>query len=309
MLEMVSGLDISTTASGLWHAGESGVSNVKGVAVGASGVGAAALMFALKKQSGGKQEGTVQDGRVRRVESGYLGLREHNNKFYKLKNIKVKGQIVRREMRFFDLMEPGLRISPVPWFKYKLVNTQNDAVDLDFKDKRVLSKGGRLFDLSGGIVWGHILGFDENKERIPYKYSDKRGEVSVERLVFNAIMAAKSQAEVGKQITSLIEPVIWRKLYGTDDPVKESAGIFGVVKAETHDALLDLGAELRAVNLTVSPNVLDHYGNIGRTSIINPDNPGATGGESGLLSDDLIGIEQSLPGTIAHLRLVQPNEG
>jgi hypothetical protein len=285
--------NLSDALAGAAAFAQHGAAGTKGAVVGVGGLLATGAAVAFKKHAGG---GGAEHGRVKRVEQGQLGLREHNNKYYKLVPVIVDGKPV-LEKRFFELMQPGLRIAPVPWFKYKLLNTQNDQVDLDFKDKRVLSKDKRLFDLSGGVTWGHILGFDENRQRIPYEYSNGRS-VSVEQLVFNGIMAAKTQAEVGRQVSSMVEPVIWRSLYGSRDPVEESQGLFELVRRATHDRLLDLGAELRELNLTASPNVLDHFGHIGMASV------------SGLIEheqpsiEDLTAIEQAVPGTVPDLHVV-----
>jgi hypothetical protein len=287
MLEVVSGLDLHSTATGVWSVGEHSVSSAKGFLVGAGSAGAAALL-AVKKHSSG-QEGTVKNGRVRRVDQGWIGLRERNNHFYK--SIQVGENEWEKE--FFKLMVPGLRIAPHPLRKYKLINTQNQPLDLE--RFRVQDKAGRQHDINADIIWGHIRGIDEHGQRIRYEHRGQ--EVSVEQLVLNGIMAAKDEHGVAKQVGSRVGDVLRQTLQDRED-VREVATkvLFGELVELCKDDLLDIGVELRALAIPQKEHtVLDHYKNGAGTSP-------TTG------SLDLPAIEQVLPGAAPSLHIVYPDE-
>src|SRR4051812_23280724 len=119
--------ELNEAFSGASTFAQHGLAGTKGALLGGGSLlVTVGLGIAAKKKLGAASGGGGEHGRLKRVEQGELGLREHNNKFYKLKPIKVDGEIIGQEKKFYELMEPGLRIAPVPWFKYKLLNTQND---------------------------------------------------------------------------------------------------------------------------------------------------------------------------------------
>jgi hypothetical protein len=174
------------------------------------------------------------------------------------------------EKEYFDLLLPGFMLALHPWRKYKLLNTQNDNRAFVFKDIHVPDNTGRLHNIGGGFTWGHITGVDENRQLRRYEYlndsvTHRAGPVCVEQLVLNGIMASKGSGatDVGDQIRTLIEPVVYEKLYGAEDPVAKARTLFDDVQRETHDALLDLGSELRVVAPIVSPNIIGHWAIMG----------------------------------------------
>jgi|GEM_PF-4674478 len=273
-----------------------GWSSIKAMGVGAGATAVAGVGIYLRMKSNSKSEGIVTDGRVRFVDQGWIGLREHNRQFYKStpiyepveqsaiqaltqKLVGQKRQPIAWEKEFYELLLPGWMIAPHPWRKYKLLNTQNDnrAFTFHAEDNQVPDKDGRLFNIGGGFTWGHITGVDDNRQRKSYAYlkdglnittgeARRAGSVSIEQLVFNGIMAGKGTAEtdVGDQIRTIIQPEIYDLLYESKNPAKKARRIFPELKERTNDRLLDLGAELRVVEPVVSPHTFGHLALKGR---------------------------------------------
>lgn len=277
-----------------------GLSSIKAVGLGAGATAVAGISIYLRMKSNSKSEGIVTDGRVRFVDQGWIGLREHNRQFYKstpiydpfeqiedpaagsvpIYHLKKRAQPIAWEKEFYELLLPGWMVAPHPWRKYKLLNTQNDNRAFTFRaeDNQVPDKNGRLFNIGGGFTWGHITGVDDNRQRKSYAYlkdgfnistgeARKAGPVSVEQLVFNGIMAGKGtkETDVGDQVRTIIQPEIYDLLYESKNPAKKARRIFPELKERTNDRLLDLGAELRVVEPIVSPHTLGHLAIKGRT--------------------------------------------
>ncbi len=249
--------------------GQHGVSQAKGVLAGA---GSAALLglgvYARMKSASGQQDGIASEGRVKFVDQGYIGLRERNRQFYKsipLYDIMdPQSQIIGYDREYYETLLPGLRLAVVPWRKYKLLNTQSQTMPFKFENTQIENKAGRLHNIAGNFTWGHITGVDGDRQRVEYAFlndSEKHaaGPVSVEQLIFNGIIAAKHQAELGEQVRSILEPVVADHLQGSKNPVKKALNLFTSVEMAVHDDLLDLGSELRQVKPVVSPHIFGHF--------------------------------------------------
>jgi hypothetical protein len=276
------------------HFSMEGASHIGGIIAGASGTAIAGIAIYMRMKSNSKQEGIGKDGRVRFIDQGYIGLRERSRQFYKSTPIydpfeliedpeggpvsihdiwNADAEPVDWDKEFYELLKPGLVVAPHPWRKYKLLNTQNDNRAFSFfeRDLQVPDKYGRLYNIGGNFTWGHITGVDEHRQLKHYEYyedgidirtGEKRraGPVRVEQLVFNGIMAGKGtkETDVGDQVRTVIEPVIFKLLKGRKNPMKHADKIEPIVKETTHDRLLDLGAELRVLEPIVTPNKLGH---------------------------------------------------
>ncbi|MBC7581648.1 hypothetical protein H7097_02135 [Aeromicrobium sp.] len=285
--ELLTELIVNNSLKDVSEFGMRSASQVKGVAAGAGSAAIVGLGVFMKMKAG-SPEGLSKNGRVRFVDPGWIGMRERNRQFYKSTPIydpfaqisglksgpvpiqslfKTDGKPIGWDKEFYDLLLPGFLISPHPWRKYKLLNTQNDNRSFNFNTQNVQVPDikGRLFNLSGAFTWGHITGIDDNRQRKQYEYlksSDSRpaGPVSVEQLVVNGLMAGKGTGatDVGDQIRTIIEPIIFEQLYESEEPAVEARTLFESVERMSHDRLLDLGAELREVEPIASPHIFGH---------------------------------------------------
>jgi hypothetical protein len=230
------------------------------------------MYMRTKGHASGHHESGVKEGRLRWVKPGEMGLVLENKNFYEnvpvtddegapLFDEKTGEPLMRKE--FHGLVTPGFHAFLRPLRKYVIINWQDDEVDINFDKVHITDKQGDLFNLSAGMIWGHVRGLDEDEKPITYEYkkrsADKSraaGSIEADEALYNAIMAAKMKQTVAQQLSTIVKPEIVRLLDGRSHLVRRSLEpeFYEKLERSVHDRFLERGSELRAMGVVPSPN-------------------------------------------------------